>query len=153
MLRKPVQLVPATVQDVAVLAPIHRRAFAPMPVTRYLRTSAEPAVLEESFQRRFAKVIEDAQGRYRGASVMTVARQGDQLLGFVWSVCQPAAKDWPPVSNTQPENSITPGYDPVRKRDFDVMLMQHWQSIPFMRWSESGRPLCLCLSPVRGSLS
>lgn len=125
MLRKPLELVPATVRDLAVLAPIHRRAFAPMPVTRYLCTSVDPAVLEESYQCHRAKVIEDAQGQYRGNSVMTVARQGDQVLGFVWSVRQPAAKDWPPVTSTQQEYPIPAGYVPVRKRDFDAMLMRH----------------------------
>ncbi|TKA54019.1 hypothetical protein B0A53_03301 [Rhodotorula sp. CCFEE 5036] len=59
----------------------------------------------------------------------------DQVLGFVWSVRQPAAKDWPPVTSTQQEYPIPAGFDPVRKRDFDAMLMRHAQSIPFMRWT------------------
>ncbi|GAA5973525.1 hypothetical protein JCM8115_006506 [Rhodotorula mucilaginosa] len=70
-----------------------------------------------------------------GVAVYLRASPGDQVLGFVWSVRQPAAKDWPPVTSTQQEYPIPAGFDPVRKRDFDAMLMRHAQSIPFMRWT------------------
>lgn len=136
MLRKPVELVPATVRDLAVLAPIHRRAFAPMPVTRFLYTNVQPApaVHEQFFQFAFGYVLAGAQARPDGGSVMTVARQGNQTLGSAWSTREPAAQDRPPATN-QSQGSNIPGADPVRVRELYGTLEQHSRSIPFAHWS------------------
>ena len=136
MLWKPVELVPATARDLAVLAPMHRRAFAPMPVTRFLYTNVQPApaVHEQFFQFAFGYVLAGAQARPDGGSVMTVARQGNQTLGFAWSTREPAAQDRPPATN-QSQGSNIPGADPVRTRELYGTLEQHSRSIPFAHWS------------------
>lgn len=139
MLRKPVELVPATIRDLAVLAPIHHRAFAPTAATRYIYANVvpAPAVQEAYFHLCFGYVLAGAQARRDGGSVMTVARQGNQTLGFAWSTREPGAQSQGPTANNQPlPGPNIPGADPVRVREFYGTLQQYSHSIPFAHWSK-----------------
>lgn len=143
---------PCTTRDLPVLAAIHRRAFGPTAATRYLQANVEPGVFEEFVRSRFAKVLADARTQNNGGSVVTVARRGDQMLGFAWSTRELAAQDRPPATNDQQERPIMAGADPVRTRELLGALEQHAKSIPFAHWSKLGPDRsCSRLPPIRSS--
>lgn len=139
MRREPIVLVPATRDDLPGLASLHRLAFEPTKIMRYLHTNVDPDVFTEFFVKRFTKVMNEAEEKKDGGSVITVAKRGGKPLGFAWTTREPAAKDRPAEEKEKPERPVMEGADPVRSRELLGALDRHANNVPFPHWSSSRR--------------
>lgn len=139
MRREPIVLVPATRDDLPGLASLHRLAFEPTKIMRYLHTNVDPDIFTEFFVKRFTKVTNEAEEKKDGGSVITVAKRGGKPLGFAWTTREPAAKDRPAEEKEKPERPVMEGADPVRSRELLGALDRHANNVPFPHWSSSRR--------------
>lgn len=137
MRREPIVLVSATRDDLTGLASLHRLAFEPTKIMRYLHTDVDPDVFTEFFVKRFTKVMDEAEEKKDGGSVITVAKRGGKPLGFAWTTREPAAKDRPAEEKEKPERPLMAGADPVRSRELLGALDRHAKNVPFPHWSQS----------------
>jgi hypothetical protein len=129
-------LVSATRDDLPGLASLHRLAFEPTKIMRYLHTDVDPDVFNEFFVKRFTKVMNEAEEKNNGGSVITVAKRGWKPLGFAWTTREPAAKDRPAEEKEKPERPLMEGADPVRSRELLGALDRHANTVPFPHWSQ-----------------
>lgn len=118
---------------------LHRLAFAPTGVVRYLHINVKPEDFRAKFLERFEPLVTKPE-----KGVVTVARRGDKVLGFAWSTREPAAADRPPEDKKPDERPELAGVDPVRSREFLGALDRHAKNVHFAHWSEFGVPALLC---------
>ncbi|BGP56302.1 hypothetical protein JCM8202_005846 [Rhodotorula sphaerocarpa] len=130
LVRRPLSLGPATTADLPQMGELHRLAFAPTGVVRYLHINVKPEDFRAKFLKRFEPLVTKPE-----KGVVTVARRGDKVLGFAWSTREPAAADRPPEDKKPDERPELAGVDPVRSREFLGALDRHAKNVHFAHWN------------------